>query len=169
MKKIVIWIALLAIFTACSTKTLSPVNVSKYFWSAQKNRDYQDAKKFVRPSDTDDVKLQHSIKIKRYTISTAEQKSKTLAIVPTSIYLEGFFKDDPQNLVRVDFDTILNYTDDGWKVNMKETKRALYLKTIQAFGKNFTRGLADKLRGSMQEADEFKNIFKDILKIWLIL
>jgi hypothetical protein len=151
-------------FTACSTKKLNPSNVSDYFWSAQKVKNYQDAKKFVRSSDGDDVKLQHAIKIKRYTLGSAKIKSKTLAYVPTTLYLEGFFKNDPGSELRVDFDTVLNRTDDGWKVNMKETRRALYIKAMQAFGRGLGRGLAEKLKGSLQEADEFKNIFKDILK-----
>ena len=151
-------------FTACSTKKLNPSNVSDYFWTAQKSRDYHDAKKFVRPDDTKDVELQHAIKIKRYTLSSPQIKSKTLAYVPTTLYLEGFFKNDPSSDVKVDFDTILNLTDEGWRVNMKETRRALYIKTMQAFGRGLGKGLADKLKDSIQEADEFKTIFKDILK-----
>ncbi len=42
-------------FTNCSTKRLSPVNVSDYFWIAEKNENLEDAKKFVLPEDVDNV------------------------------------------------------------------------------------------------------------------
>ena len=164
MRQYITILLIILSFTACSTKKLNPSNVSDYFWSAQKVRDYKDAKKFVRPSDGDDVKIQSAIKIKNYSLGSAKIKSETLAYVPTTLYLEGFFKNDSSSDVRVDFDTILNRTDKGWRVNMKETRRALYIKAMQAFGRGLGRGLADKLKGSLQEADEFKDIFKDILK-----
>jgi len=75
-------------FTNCSTKRLSSVNVSDYFWIAEKNQDLDDAKKFVLPEDVDNVKLQKNIKIRRFTFAKAEE-NENHAIVPTTMYLEG--------------------------------------------------------------------------------
>ncbi len=152
------------LFVGCSTKHLSPANVSDYFWGAQQKRDYPDAKKFVRQSDRSDVKLQRSIQIKRYRIGKAEIKSADLAYVPTTLYLSGFFKNDPSSIVEVDFDTVLNKNQDGWKVNMKETRKILYIETIKRFGSSMGRSLTNEFKKGLGDLHEFQNIFKDILK-----
>ncbi len=152
------------LFVGCSTKHLSPANVSDYFWGAQQKRDYSDVKKFVRQRDRSDVKLQRSIHIKRYRIGKAEKKSADLAYVPTTLYLSGFFKNDPSSEVEVDFDTVLNKDKEGWKVNMKETRKILYIETIKRFGSSMGRDLSDEIRKGLGDLYEFQNIFKDVLK-----
>jgi hypothetical protein len=159
------YILFLSFFVACSTKNLSPSNVSDYFWSAQKEKNYEDAKKFVRQSDKEDVKLQNSIKIKRYEIEKAKiSESKKVALVPTKVYIQGFFKNDPSSEVAVDFDTYLNKTEDGWKVNMKETKKILYSQVAKKFGSTFGGTLFKKLKEGLGDLNQFQEIFKEILE-----
>ncbi len=164
MPKLLLFLIVLFLF-GCSTKSLSPSRVSDYFWSAQQSRDYNDVKKFVRSSDIDQIKLQQSIEIKHFSIDQPEiSKSKKLAKVPTKLYIAGFFKNDPSSEIEIDFDTILSREGDSWKVNMRETKKILYMEVAKKFSANMTKGLSQKIREELGNLDEFKEIFKEILK-----
>jgi hypothetical protein len=152
-------------FIGCSTKNLSPVSTSDYFWSAQKDKNYSDVKKFVRKRDKEDLKLQNSIKIKRFELGSENvSESGKMARVPTKIYLEGFFTNDDKAEVEVEFDTTLVKESDGWKVDLKESRRALYLESIKKFGSGIGSGVFGKIKDQLENLEEFQNIFKDVLK-----
>jgi hypothetical protein len=161
-----IYILILSIFfVGCSTKNLSPVSVSDYFWSAQKDKNYTDIRRFVREKDQDDLKLQSSIKIKRFEVEAESiSESGKMARVPTKIYLEGFFTNDDKDDVELNFDTVLVKESDGWKVNLKETRRVLYLESIKKFGSGIGSGVYGKIKEQLGNLQEFQNIFKDVLK-----
>ena len=163
--KIYLILILSIFFIGCSTKNLSPVNTSDYFWSAQKDKNYSDVRKFVKKSDKDDVKLQGSIKIKRFELgSESISESGKMARVPTKMYLKGFFTNDDKDDVELNFDTVLVKESDSWKVNLKETRRVLYLESMKKFGSGIGSGVFGKIKEQLGNLEEFQNIFKDVLK-----
>jgi len=165
MKKVVLFIIVIISFIGCSTKNLSPANVSDYFWLAQKKRDYSDVKKFVRKRDQNDLKLQKSIKIRDFKVDKAIlNDTKTAAKVPTKLYLQGFFQNDPNDVVEVDFDTILKKEDGSWRVDLKETRSILYMATIKKFGSKIGTTIFTELKDKIGVAQELQKTMMDILK-----
>ncbi len=156
-----LFIALL--FTNCSTKNLSPVNVTDYFWTAQQEKKLDDAKKFVRERDSKNVALQKSIKIKRFTFQDAKIDGDE-ATVPTTMYLEGMFSKKRKDEVQVDFDTYLQKTDDGWKVNLTETKKALYIEVAKRFTKGLGAGILSEIQNKMGDLKQFQSIFEEMIQ-----
>ncbi len=150
-------------FINCSTKNLSPVNVSDYFWAAQQESKLEDAKKFVRERDRKNIALQKSIKIKHFTFKEAKVEGSE-AVVPTTVYLEGMFSNKSKDAVKVDFDTYLQKSDDGWKVNLSETKKALYIETTKKFTQGFGKGILSEIQSKMGDVQEFKAIFEELIK-----
>ncbi len=155
---------LLALFlTNCSTKHLSPVNVTDYFWTAQQAKKLDDAKKFVRESDAKNVALQKSIKIKRFTFQDANIDGDE-AIVPTRMYLEGMFSKKRKDEVQIDFDTYVDKTDSGWKVNLTETKKALYIEVAKRFTKGLGAGILSEIQNKMGDLKQFQSIFEEMIQ-----
>jgi hypothetical protein len=167
-KKEIIMIRSLSIFflalflTNCSTKHLSPVNVSDYFWAAQQEKKLEDAKKFVREDDKKNVALQKSIHIKRFSFSDAKVDGDE-AVVPTTMYLEGMFSKKRKDEVEIAFNTYLQETKDGWKVNVKETKKALYIETAKKFTKGLGAGIFSEIKEKMGDFKEFQSIFEEMI------
>ena len=156
----VLFIALF--FTSCSTKHLSPVNVSDYFWAAQQEKKLDDAKKFVRKSDTKNIALQKSIHIKRFSFKDAQVDGDE-AIVPTTMYLEGMFSKKRKDEVQIDFDTYVEKGEDGWKVNLVETKKALYIETAKKFTQGLGSGIFAEFKKKMGDFKEFQSIFEEMI------
>lgn len=141
--------------TNCSTKTLSPVYVADYFWVAEKNQNYEDAKRFVLLKDVDDVKLQENIKIRGFSFGKVEE-SEYFATVETKMHLEGIFSQKEKDMVEVDFDTKLEKSENGWKVDLSETKKELYSESA----KKFSQGLGAEMFKKLKEGwDYFKELF----------
>ena len=153
--KIIILLCVALFFTNCSTKRLSPLNVTDYFWIAEKNQDLNDAKKFVVPEDVDSVQLQKNIKIRRFTFGKVE-KYENQAIVPTTMYLEGILSKKEKDQIKLEFDTKLIKRDDGWKVDLRETKKALYIETAKKFSTGLGSQIFSKIKG-------LQGIFEEIV------
>ncbi len=133
-------------FTNCSTKRLSPLNVTDYFWVAEQNQDLDDAKKFVVPEDVDNVQLQKHIKIRRFTFGKVQEYEKQ-AIVPTTMYLEGLLSKKEKDQIKIEFDTKLTKIDTGWKVDLRETKKTLYIETAKKFSTGLGSQIFSKIKG----------------------
>ena len=155
MKQILSLLIIVLIFANCSTKRLSPLNVTDYFWVAEQNQDLEDAKKFVVPEDVDNVKLQKHIKIRRFTFDKVQEQDNQ-AIVPTTMYLEGILSKKEKDQIKVEFDTQLTRTDTGWKVDLRETKKALYIETAKKFSTGLGSQIFSKLKG-------LQGVFKEIV------
>lgn len=149
-------------FTNCSTKHLSPVNVSDYFWIAEKNENLDDAKKFVLIEDADNVKLQKNIKIRRFTFGKAEE-DENHASVPTKMYLEGILSKKQKDEIEVEFDTKLVKTDDGWKVDLRETKKALYLQTAKKFSTGLGSEIFSKIKEGLGDLKGLQGVFEEMI------
>ena len=162
MIKIISLLFIALFFTNCSTKKLSPANVTNYFWSAQQEAELEDAKKFVRQKDQKYIALQKNIKIKRFTFKDVIQDGDT-ATVPTKLYLEGIFSKAQKDQVEIDFDTRLEKTDDGWKVNLTETKKALYLETTKKFSKGIGANILKIVQDRMGDFRDIQGIMEEMV------
>ncbi len=155
MIKIISLLFIALFFTNCSTKRLSPLNVTDYFWVAEKNQDLEDAKKFVIPEDVDNVKLQKHIKIRRFRFGEV-QEHENQAIVPTTMYLEGILSKKEKDQIEIEFNTQLTKTDSGWKVDLRETKKSLYIETAKKFSTGLGSQIFSKIKG-------LQGIFKEMV------
>jgi hypothetical protein len=162
MIKIISLLFIALFFTNCSTKNLSPTNVSDYFWEAQQETKLDDAKKFVREKDKKNIALQRNIKIKRFTFSEAVE-GKESAKVPTKMYLQSILSKDEKDEIEVDFDTVLEKTKEGWKVNLVKTKEALYLETAKKFSKGLGAEILQKLQEKMGDFKKFQGILEEMV------
>jgi len=164
MFKYTLLILLALSLTNCASKKHSPANVTDSFWAAQKAQKTQQAKKFVRDEDQDNATLQKAIKVKRYTHEKAEIDGD-VATVPTTIYLEGLLSKAQKDEIKIDFNTSLEKSKkEGWKVNMKETKNALYFETAKKMTSGLSKGLLGEFKKRMGDFKEFKGIFEEIIK-----
>jgi hypothetical protein len=162
MIKMVLLTLLTLFLTNCSTKHLSPVNVSDYFWAAQQDKKLEDAKKFVREDDKKNVALQKSIHIKRFSFADAKIDGHE-AVVPTTMYLEGVFSKKKKDEVEILFNTYVEETKDGWKVNVAETKKALYIETAKKFTQGLGAGIFSEIKEKMGDFKEFQSIFEEMI------
>ena len=156
-------LALTLFLANCASKSLSPATVTDYFWTAQKEQKLDDAKKFVRENDKKNITLKKTIKVKRYTFSDAVIDKDT-AIVPTKIYLDGFLSTDKKDQIEIAFNTNLDKTDDGWKVNLAETKKALYIEAAKKFSKSIGSGILGEFKKRVGDFKELQGIFKELVE-----
>jgi hypothetical protein len=162
MIKVFLLLFITFFFTNCSTKNLSPINVSDYFWEAQQEAKLDDAKKFVREKDKKNVALQSNIKIRKFTFLDAKVEGD-IAIVPTKMYLQSIISKDKKDQIEVDFDTQLEKTKDGWKVNLAKTKEALYLETAKKFSKGLGAEILQKLQEKMGDFKKFQGVLVEMV------
>lgn len=162
MIKVVSLLFIALFFTNCSTKNLSPTNVSDYFWEAQQKTKLDDAKKFVREKDKKNIALQRNIKIKRFTFGEAVEE-KNIATIPTKMYLQSIISKDEKDQIEVDFNTALEKTKDGWKVNLVKTKEALYLETAKKFSKGLGAEILQKLQDKMGDFKKFQEVLIEMM------
>lgn len=153
MKTLLLLLMMLLFITGCSTKNLSPESVTKYFWQAQQQQRVEEAKKFTVKEDTEKTTLYEKIKIKSVDFGEVKE-SDTKASVATKLYL----KDD--EVPEIDFLTKLDKTDKGWRVNMSDTKRSLYV----AIGKQYTGSFGDILKDSLEGMESLKELFGDFFE-----
>ena len=163
MIRVVSLFIIVLFFVSCSTKNLSPVNVSDYFWAAEQSAKLEDAKKFVRQEDSKNVALQKVIKIQRFTFGEVVEK-EDVAVVSTTLYLEGILSKAKEDQVDITFDTTLQKTKDGWKVNLTETKKALYIETTKKFTKGLGAQILQKFQEKMGDFKQFQSIFEEMVQ-----
>ncbi len=147
MAKFLLLIFLTFSFFGCSSKNVSPQTISKDFWKAQKQNNIEDAKKLTVKESTSKTSLYKKIKIKAVDFGEVKEDSKNASIL-TKLYLKG-----DKDIDEVQFLTVLDKTDKGWRVNMSSTKRNLYLE----IGKQVTGDF-----GSLFE--NFKDVFENLIK-----
>ena len=162
MIKLLFLVFIAFFFTNCSTKNLSPLNVSDYFWSAQQSQKLDDAKKFVREVDKKNIALQKGIKIKSAKFEKAIVDGDT-ATVPTKLTIEGILSKAKKDEVLLSFDTKLDNTKEGWKVNLAETKKLLYIETAKTLSKGLGDEILKQLQERMGDFKQFQSIFEEML------
>lgn len=158
MTKYIIILILLFFIQGCSSKSLSPLSVSKEFWVAQKQERINIAKQLTIKEDAKKTKLYKKIKIR--SIDYGEVKEdKDRATIATKLYLKGH-----KNIKEVDFSTELEKTDKGWRVNMDKTKKSLYFAISKKVTGNFGEILIDNLEGLSDILKDAMENFKEIIE-----
>ncbi len=147
MTRFLLLIFLTFAFFGCSSKNISPQTISKDFWKAQKDNEIEKAKKLTVKESTSKTTLYKKIKIKAVDLEKVKKDEKK-ATIKTKLYLKG-----DKDIDEVIFLTVLDKTDKGWRVNMSETKKNLYVE----IGKQVTGDF-----GSLFE--NFKDVFEDFIK-----
>jgi hypothetical protein len=154
MLKILSTLLLAFLFIGCSSKNMSPAAVTSEFWTAQQQNRIEAAKKLTVKEDEKKTQLYKKIKIKTATFGKTVENGN-VATVPTKLYLKG-----DKNISEVDFDTKLDKTDKGWRVNMTSTKRNLYI----AISKQVAGNLGNIFNESLGGVDNIKKIFGEFIK-----
>ena len=154
MKKYLILVVLSFMTIGCSSKNMSVSAVTQEFWTAQKQDRIEEAKKLTVKEDAKKTKLYEKIKIKTATFGDVKEDGDK-ATVPTKLYLKG-----DKDISEVDFETALNKTDKGWRVNMNGTKRSLYL----AISKQVAGNMGNILKEGMGGIENIKDIFGDFIE-----
>lgn len=147
MAKFLLLTFLIFVFFGCSSKNVSPATISKDFWKAQKDNEIEKAKQLTVKESTSKTTLYKKIKIKAVDLKEVKEDGKR-ATIETKLYLKG-----DKDIDEVLFLTVLDKTDKGWRVNMNETKKNLYVE----IGKQVTGDF-----GSLFE--NFKDVFEDFIK-----
>ena len=154
---------LLVLFiTGCAHKSTDPGGVAYDFWLAEKKSDIDHAAELTLKKDTERVKLHPKIKISDIEFGDPKIEGD-LAEVPTTLTLAAFSPMGDEK-AKVDFETKMRKTEEGWRVDMFETKKAFYL----AVGKTYARTLGQELASSIQNAlgdtEQIKGIFGQLVK-----
>ena len=162
MKKIILSsIILSSLFVGCATKAITPIEVTKSFWKAEKKENFQEAKNFSFSTDKDDVKLHKSIKIEDFKIGTFKQKGDK-AEVETTLFLNNPVNINPQKSMKVDFNTTLLKDKKEWKVDIDTTKRSLYTESAKKFSVDIFSTLQEKLGDFNILKEAFEKMINEI-------
>ena len=138
----------------CSSKSMSVSTVTQEFWRAQQQDRIDAAKQLTVKEDIKKTTLYKKIRIKSADFGKAKEDGNSVT-VPTKLYLK-----DDKNIGAVDFTTKLNKTDHGWRVNMTDTKRSLYI----AISKQVAGNFGNIFKDSLGEVDSIKTIFGEFIK-----
>ncbi len=159
MKKTILYsIIISSLFVGCSTKAVTPIDVTKSFWKAEKKENLKEAKNLSFNADNDDVKLHKTIKIEGFKIGTLKQKGDK-AEVKTILFLNNPIIENSQKSIKIDFNTTLLKDKTKWKVDIDSTKRSLYAESAKQFSVDLFSTLKDKL-GDFQI---LKNTFEKVI------
>ena len=154
MKKILTLVALTFLVSGCSSKNASISTVTHDFWTAQQQNRIEAAKSLTVKEDAKKTKLYEKIKIKTATFGDAKEDGDS-ATVPTRLYLKG-----DKDINEVNFDTSLDKTDKGWRVNMDGTKRSLYVAISKQVAGNMGKVFQEGLGG----IENIKNVFGEFME-----
>ncbi len=152
----------LLILAGCATKKNEPSGIAYDFWLAQKAHNPQKAAKLTIKEDPQRAKLHQKIKIADVTFQDPKI-SGNKADIPTTLILKEFSPLRNES-ADVSFITYMQKGEKGWRVNMFETKKALYL----ALGKSYAQSLGKDFTNTIQQAlgdkEEIHAIFRQLIE-----
>jgi hypothetical protein len=154
MKRYMTVFVLAFMMFGCSSKNMTVASVTQEFWTAQKQNQIEAAKRLTVKEDEKKTKLYEKIKIKTAIFGDVKEENNK-ATVPTKLYLKG-----DKDVSEVEFETTLNKTDKGWRVNMDSTKRSLYF----AISKQVAGNLGNIFKKNFDGVDNIKKIFGEFIK-----
>jgi hypothetical protein len=162
MSKYFLFFAALILFVGCAAKQKDPTGVTYDFWMAQKEHDLKKASALSLKNDPDDVKIHSKIDIDRIAYGEPKIHGEE-ADVPTTLYLKDFTPGSDAE-AKVPFDTKLRKTENGWKVDTFETKKALYLAAGKAYAQNLPTAFAQSIKNFLGDRKEIEGVFKELLQ-----
>ena len=68
------------------------------------------------------------------------------------------------NQAKVTFNTIMTKTDKGWRINMFETKKELYLEIGKVYAQTLGKDFANTIQNALGDTDQIKGIFQQLIK-----
>ncbi len=159
-----LYLTVLTIFLifGCAAKNSQPKGVAYDFWLAQKNHYLDDATKLTLKQNKNDTKLHKKIEIKDINFSDAIIKNNQ-ATIPTTLTLKNFSMLN-QKKAKITFDTKMQKQDDEWKINMFETKKALYLAIGKEFAQSLSNDLGSIIEQTLGDKEKIQGIFKQLIK-----
>jgi len=162
MTKYLISFIAFILLAGCASKKNDPSNIAYDFWLAEKEQKVEEAAKLTLKEDTQAVKLHQKIKIKDIDFQEAEIKGEK-ATIPTTLLLKDFSLIE-NNQAKVTFNTIMTKTDKGWRINMFETKKELYLEIGKVYAQTLGKDFANTIQNALGDTDQIKGIFQQLIK-----
>ncbi len=165
MKKIIISSLIFSsVFIGCATKkAITPKEITKSFWQAEKKENFKTAQKFSFGADEEDVKLHKTIQIKDFKIGNFTQEGDK-AEVKTTLFLQNPITETIKDQLKVDFNTTLLKDKKEWKVDIDETKRSLYAESAKQFSVDIFSTIKDKLGNLEILKNAFEKVIKEVAK-----
>jgi len=153
----------LLFWAGCATKTIEPSQISYDFWLAEKEQKIKKAAQYTLKKDPDATKLHNKIKIKN--IKTQKPKVKNnKALVPTTLELENLsLIQKKSSITPVSFETVMYKKEDGWKIDMFETKKALYLAVGKAYAENMGKNFAENIDHLLGNGKELQGALQQLI------
>ena len=163
MKKIILTSILFSsLFIGCATKPITPIQVTKSFWKAEKNKNFKEAKELSFMAEENDVKLHKTIKIEDFKIGNPRIQGDK-AEVETTLFLDNPIDKKLNNKnMKVDFNTTLLQNNKEWKIDIDTTKRVLYSESAKQFSADIFSTLKEKLGNFQILKSAFEKVIKEI-------
>ncbi len=152
----------LLLFAGCASKTDQPSGVAYDFWLAEKAQEPNKAAKLTLKEDMEAAKLHTKIKIADVKFDDPIIKGDE-ATVPTTLVLKDF-SPLSHDKATVSFETKMQKSDKGWRVNMFETKKALYLAVGKSYAQTLGKDFANTVQQALGDSGEIQSIFKQLIQ-----
>ena len=161
MKLIYTIVTAVILLTGCASKNTTPSGIAYDFWLAEKEHKPQNAAKYTIKEDPDATKLHHKIKIAEIKLQDPEINGNE-AQIPTVLILKDF---SPLNNdeASVSFETKMQKKDKEWRINMFETKKALYLAIGKTYAQTLGKDFANSVQQALGDGKEIKSIFQQLI------
>lgn len=144
--------------TACDKAPKTPEAVAETYWKAIQTGDYETAKSFAPTLDIAELEKQgkntETFNMTFKTVETAPDATEVK--VPTTFYPpEGKENERP-----LTFNTVLNHTESGWKVNYDDTNNEMFMAAFSVMGDM----LKDAMKNSGKALEKGVEAFSKALK-----
>jgi len=153
---------LLLLIGGCASKTDRPTGVAYDFWLAEKAHKPDKAAKLTLKEDPETAKLHKKIKIADVKFDDPVIKGDD-ATVPTTLVLKDF-SPLSHDKATVSFETKMQKTDKGWRVDMFETKKAFYLAVGKSYAQTLGKDFANTVQQALGDGEQIQSVFKELIK-----
>jgi len=79
------------------------------------------------------------------------------------MYLEGMLSKKKKDEIEIEFDTKLVKTDTGWKVDLDETKKGLYIETAKKFSTGLGSQIFSKIKEGLGDLKGLQGVFEEMI------
>ena len=147
-----------SLLVGCATKAVTPIEITKSFWKAEKKENFKKATELLFDGDIEDAKLHKTIKIEDFKIGSFKQEGDKTE-VETTLFLDNPINPTQKNHMKVDFNTTLLKDKEEWKVDIDATKRSLYAESAKQFSVDVFSTIKDRLG----DFEVLKNTFEKVI------
>ena len=162
MKYIAIVGAALILLGGCASKTDKPSGVAYDFWLAEKANEPAKAAKLTLKEDTDATRLHDKIKIADLKFDDPDIAGDE-ASIPTTLILRDF-SPISHDQAAVSFETKMQKSEKGWRVDMPETKKAFYLAIGKSYAQTLGKDFTNTVKQALGDGKQIQSIFKQLIQ-----